>query len=182
MLKFLLASSAIVTVLILSQPARSAVIADLGVNPTSAQGEFSNSAGGGAFEDQFTFQLVGGPQFVAIGSATNVFASPPDFITSFTGQLSLIRSACPAAAMDSSGRRAVCSNWMSTPPTNRQLVAGIALLDPGNYYLEFAGIGGGTSGYGGNLSTFAVPGPLAGGIPAILAFGSLLGWRRWRRS
>ena len=130
MLKFLLASSAIVTVLILSQPARSAVIADLGVNPTSAQGEFSNSVGGGAFEDQFTFQLVGGPQFVAIGSATNVFASPPDFITSFTGQL-FSQVGVPGGGDDIPVDVPFAAIGCPTSPTNCQLVAGIALLDPG---------------------------------------------------
>jgi len=36
MLKFLLAASAFATVLTLAQPARSAIIANLGVNPTSS--------------------------------------------------------------------------------------------------------------------------------------------------
>ena len=67
---------------------------------------------------------------------------------------------------------------------NCQFAAGSALLIPGSYYLEFTGTGGGTSGYGGNLSTRGVPGPvLGGGLPALLAaFGGLLAWRRWRSS
>ena len=36
---------------------------------------------------------------------------------------------------------------------NCQGMAGIALLDAGNYYLEISGTGGGTSGYGGNIAT-----------------------------
>lgn len=179
MLKFLLASSAIAAVLVLSQPARSAVIADLGVNPTSAQGDFNNSVGGAAFTDQFTFQLVGGPQFISIAAATNVFASDTDFITGFTGQLFTqvgavgggddIPFAAPFAAVP-----------CPTSPTNCQGLAGSALLDPGNYYLQIAGTGGGTSGYGGNLTTLAVPGPvLGGGLPGLVA--ALGGWFGWRR-
>ena len=183
MLKFLFASSAIVTALLLSQPARSAVIADLGINPTSAQGDFSNSVGGATFTDQFTFQLVGGPQFVAVAAATNVFASPTDFITGFTGQL-FSQVGVPGGGDDVPVTVPFAAIGCPTSPTNCQLVAGIALLDPGNYYLEFAGIGGGTSGYGGNLSTFAVPSPvLGGGLPGLVAaIGGVFGWRRWRRA
>lgn len=181
MLKLLLASSAIAAVLVLSQPARSAVIADLGINPTSAQGDFSNSVGGGAFTDQFTFQLVGGPQFVAIGSATNVFASPTDFITGYTGQL-FSQVGAVGGGDDIPVDVPFAAIGCPSSPTNCQLVAGTALLNPGNYYLEFAGIGGGTSGYGGNLSTFAVPSPvLGGGLPGLVAaVGGFFGWRRLR--
>jgi hypothetical protein len=69
---------------------------------------------------------------------------------------------------------------------NCQGFAGAAILGPGNYFLNISGNASGTSGYGGNLSTFAVPGPIAGaGIPGLIAACvSLLGmaWRRrWRR-
>ena len=64
---------------------------------------------------------------------------------------------------------------------NCQGFAGSALLNPGSYYLQLAGIGGGTSGYGGNLAVTQVPIP-----PALALFaGGLagLGWltRRNRR-
>ena len=182
MLKILLVDTAILTVLVLSQPARSAIIADLGVNPTSAQGDFSNSVGGATFTDQFTFQLVGGPQFITIGAATNVFAQPSDFITSFTGQL-FSQVGVPGGGDDIPVDVPFAAIGCPTSPTNCQLVAGIALLDPGNYYLEFAGIGSGTSGYGGNISTFAVPAPqLGGGLPGLVAaIGGWFGWRRWRK-
>jgi hypothetical protein len=69
-------------------------------------------------------------------------------------------------------------------PPNCQAAGGSALLNPGNYYLELAGTGGGTSGYGGNISTVAVPGPIAGaGVPGLVAAcaGLLALVRRRRR-
>ena len=59
--------------------ANAAVVDNLGINPTSATGDFSsgllgiNGTGAGAFTDQVLFQLVGGPQFLTIASATNVY-------------------------------------------------------------------------------------------------------------
>jgi hypothetical protein len=184
MMKLLLGSAAVATVLLLSQPSGAAIIANLGVNPTSAQGDFSSSPGGGAFTDQFTFQLVGGPLFVTIGSATNVFASAGDFITGFTGQLFQDFGAPGPGGGDIAVAAPFAAIGCPSSPTNCQVVAGSALLNPGNYYLEFQGIGGGTSGYGGNLSTFAVPAPtLGGGLPGLLAgIGGFFGWRRWRKA
>jgi hypothetical protein len=52
----------------------------------------------------------------------------------------------------------------------------------GNYFLDISGIGGGTSGYGGNIATFAVPGPVVGaglpGLLGLLGFGFLALKRR----
>ena len=182
MTKLLLASAAVATVLVLSQPSKAAVIANLGINPSSAQGDFSNAPGGGAFEDQYTFQLVGGPLFLTIGSVTNTFAAPTDFITNFT------------AAVWTTGLDGIINNADDVAvigPVNAipcvqapqcQFAAGAALLSPGNYYLEFTGVAGGTSGYGGNLATFAVPAPvLGGGLPGlIMTLVGFLGYRRWR--
>jgi hypothetical protein len=184
MMKLLLGSAAVATVLLLSQPSGAAIIANLGVNPTSAQGDFSSSPGGGAFTDQFTFQLVGGPQFITIGSATNVFASTSDFISSFTGQLFQDFGAPGPGGGDIAVAAPFAAIGCPSSPTNCQVVAGTALLNPGNYFLQFTGIGGGTSGYGGNLSTFAVPAPvLGGGLPGLVAaIAGMWGWRRWRKA
>ena len=184
-MKSLLLSTAVAAVLLLpGGGANAAIIADLGVNPSSAQGDFSNSPGGGAFEDQFTFQLIGGPLFLSIASVTNVFANPTDFISNFTAA---IWSVGPDGIVNNGDDVPVIGPVAATPclaVPNCQGAAGSGLLNPGNYYLEFMGIGGGTSGYGGNLSTFAVPGPVVGGgLPALVAaFGGLLAWRRWRRA
>jgi hypothetical protein len=171
--------------LALSASGNAAVIADLGVNPTSSQGDFSNSVGGGLFSDQFTFQLVGGPQFLAIASVTNVFANPTDFITNFTA--SLFQDMGPPGP--GGGDMLVVGPVAASPCgiiPNCQFAAGSGILNPGNYYLQFAGTGGGTSGYGGNLSVaagfFPIPGPIVGaGIPGLLAAFGLLGLNRWRR-
>jgi hypothetical protein len=163
--------------------ANAAIIADLGVNPTSSQGDFSNAPGGGAFSDQFTFQLVGGPLFFTIASATNVFANPTDFITNFTASLWQDFGGPGPGGGDILVVGPVAATQGCGPIVNCQFVAGTGILNPGNYFLQFTGIGGGTSGYGGNLSTFAVPGPAVGaGIPGLIAAcGGLLALARRRR-
>lgn len=185
MMKLLLGSAAVATALLLAQgESRSAIIANLGVNPTSSQGDFSNAPGGGAFSDQFTFQLVGGPQFVAIGSATNVFANSGDFITGFAGQLFQDFGAPGAGGGDVPIDVPFAAIPCATAPGSCQVLAGSAVLDPGNYFLQITGFGGGTSGYGGNLATLAVPAsPMGGGLGGLVAaLGGLFGWRRWRKA
>jgi hypothetical protein len=167
MKKLLLATAAL---LALSGGANAAIIANLGINPSSAQGDFSNSVGGGAFEDQFTFQLVGGPQFITIASVTNVFANPTDFITNFTAA---VWSTGADDILNNGDDVAVIGPVAATPclfVTSCQGAAGSAIINAGNYYLEFTGIGGGTSGYGGNLATspLAVPGPTVGSIGPLI--------------
>ena len=175
MRKLLLTTAALVAMLV---PGNAAVIADLGVNPTSAQGDFSNSVGGATFDDQYTFQLVGGPQFVTIASATNVFPQSTDFISNFSGSVFLQVGAIGGADDVLVLGPAAAAPCPIVP--NCQGFAGAALLNPGNYYLDISGTGGGTSGYGGNLATAPVPGPVVGaGLPGLaLAIAGWFGWRR----
>jgi hypothetical protein len=185
-MRSLLMSTAVAAVLLLPGGGANAVIINLGVNPNSGQGDFSNGPiPGGAFEDDITFQLVGGPVFITVGSATNTFAGgsgTTDFITGFTGSIHLQLGGGPAP-----GDPIVLGPQVAAPcveaPTTCQRLAGQALLNPGNYYLELTGTSGGTSGYGGNLSVFAVPGPVLGGglTGLILACGGLLALARRRR-
>src|SRR6478609_6590153 len=85
MRKLLLAGTALLGLAV--SPASAAIVANLGVNPTSATGAFSHAVGGTTFDDQITFQLVGGPQFLTIASVTNTFSSPSDKISGFTGSV-----------------------------------------------------------------------------------------------
>src|SRR3954463_11945144 len=102
----------------ISTAAHGAVITTLGINPTSATGSFNNSVGGATFSDEYTFTLVGAPQFITFSSATNVFTGPEDFITSFTGQLFTSGGtavSAPVAATD-----------CPSSPTGCQILAGSA--------------------------------------------------------
>ncbi len=183
MRKLLLATAALLAL----TTASPAAVIDVGVNPTSATGRFDSPDGGtggtglGSFMDQITFQLVGGPQFLTIASATNVFPNTTDFITNFTAQGFQIVGTIGGG--DDIPVTALLSAVACPQQDNCQGFAGNALLNPGNYYLELEGIGGGTSGYGGNLSVVAVPIPAVGaGVPGVIAAFSLFGvWLRRRR-
>ena len=85
MRKLLLAATALFG--LAASPASAAIVANLGVNPTSATGAFSHAVGGAVFDDQITFQLVGGPAFLTIASVTNNFANAASQITGFTGSV-----------------------------------------------------------------------------------------------
>lgn len=157
----------------LTTTSNAAIIADFGVNPTSAGGAFQHSLGTstGAFTDQFTFQLDNA-MTLTIASVTNVFPSTTDFITNFTGAVydtvdGIVGNGNDVAVLGPALATLGCNS------TNLcQGFAGSAVLAAGSYYAEFSGIAGGTSGYGGNIATLAlaVPGPIAGaGFPGILA-------------
>ena len=179
-------AAAAVIAFTLSSPGKAAIIANLGVNPTSAQGDFSSSPGGGAFEDQFTFQLAGPlPLHISIANVTNVFPAPSDFIANFQAS---VWNVGPDGIVNNADDVVVIGPVAATlgcgAIANCQFAAGTAILANGSYYLEFTGIGGGTSGYGGNLSTFAVPSPvIGGGLPGLVAaIAGMWGWRRSRRA
>jgi hypothetical protein len=164
--------------LALATPAAAATI-DVGNNPTSGTGHFSNNVGGGAFQDFITFNLTGGPLFVTFGSATNDFAAPEDFITGFTGQL-FLQVGGPGGGDD------IAQNPVSNAVScgaGCQVLSGTAILGIGNYYLDLQGNGGGSAGYGGDITTRAVPMPLAGaGLPGLIAGClGLIGLARRRR-
>jgi hypothetical protein len=161
------------------------IITDLGNNPNSATGHFSNSVLGTTFDDQFTFHLVG-TQFVTIASATNDFLSASDFITGFTGQLfSSGANGIPGGGDDIAINIPIHAVPCPTDPTGCQVLAGSATLAGGNYFLDISGVGGGTAGYGGDLTTtpLAVPAPILGaGLPGMLAaLLAMLGLRNRRR-
>jgi hypothetical protein len=179
-MKTILGLLSTVALLTLAVPAQAqTIVANLGTNPTSGSGAFSNSVGGASFDDAYTFQLIGSPSFFTFASATNDFAQASDFITGFTGQLFSqvgsvgggddIAVSAPVFAQACPGGSGFC-----------QVLAGSAVLAAGDYYLELTGQGGGTAGYGGNLTTLAVPGPLAG-MGLVPLFGAVWLVRRRRR-
>jgi hypothetical protein len=175
MRKLLLAGTALLG--LAASPASAAIVANLGVNPTSATGAFSHAVGGTTFEDQITFQLVGGPAFLTIASVTNNFADAASQITGFTGSVFRIVGAIgggddvlvigPVAATANCG-------------ANCQGFGGSAVLAaPGDYYLDLTGTGGGSAGYGGTLSVAAVPEPSTWAMMILGFFG--LGFMAYRR-
>ena len=180
MRKLLLATAALAA---FALPATAAQVT-LPDNPTSITGNFALTPGAGAFEDQVIFEVTGAPQFVVIGNATNTFAGPADQILNFVGSIyndgpdDIINNADDELLF---GPQAA-SACIMTP--NCQFVGGGGnVFGAGFYYAEFTGTGSGTSGYAGNISTFAVPGPAVGaGIPGIVAmFGLGLAWYRRKK-
>jgi hypothetical protein len=162
-------------------PASAAVVDNLGINPTSRTGDFAsgnlgvNGTGAGAFTDQIQFQLVGGPQFLTVASATNVFPNLlSDRILNFTGQVfQQVGAIGPGGGADIAVTPLIAATACATQPMCQGL-SGQAILNAGLYYLQLAGVGGGTSGYGGNLSVTSVPLP---GALALFASGLVgLGW------
>jgi hypothetical protein len=104
---------------------------------------------GGAFDDQLTFQLVGGPLFLTIASATNTFCRGPyRLIVLLTG--GVFRTVGNRGGGDDiAGHRSGCGFGELRGELSGFCDRPSCL---GNYYLDISGTGG-TSGYGGNLST-----------------------------
>jgi hypothetical protein len=172
--QLLLAAATLVT---MTTAGNAAIVANLGVNPTSATGAFSHAVGGAVFNDQITFQLAGAPAYLTIASVTNNFANAASQITGFTGSVFRIVGAIgggddilvigPVAATANCG-------------ANCQGFGGSAVLAaPGDYYLDLTGTGGGSAGYGGTLSVSAVPEPSTWAMMILGFFG--VGFMAYRR-
>jgi hypothetical protein len=171
MKKLIFAAAA--ALLAMTATAQSAVVGAFGTNPVSAAGFFSadpNGAGvGGLFKDQYTFNLVGGPAFVTIASATNTFAdgaiNGPQYIKSFAAAIYQTFDAIIGNADDvlkfGPQFALLCGSGKC------QTLDGEGLLNAGNYYLQIQGDAGINAGYGGNLSVSQTPLP-----GAIWMFGA----------
>jgi hypothetical protein len=170
----------------LSGVSNAAVIQAFGTDPTSTQGAFNHSLGAlnGAFDDQYTFTLDH-QMTLTIASVTNVFAQPSDKITNFNGSV-VFEGADNAIG---GGDDVViigpifAGACLALPTTVCQGFAGAAILGPGNYFLDIAGIANGSSGYGGNLATFAeTPLPAAVWLMgSVLGGGALVARRRKKK-
>jgi hypothetical protein len=186
MKKLLLATAALVA---LSLPASAAVIGTFGVNPTSAAGAFSNDPNGpgvgGLFTDDYTFELIGGPQFVTVATASNTFA-----LGGITGPFGIQNFAASIFSTGADGLPGGGDDVLKFGPQLATLCAsglcqqldGNGLLDAGKYFLEVSGNAGALAGYGGNLSVAAVPVPAVGaGLPGVIAgFGAIYAWGKRR--
>jgi hypothetical protein len=106
---------------------------------------------------------------------TNVFPNVTDFITNFSaavwtvGAGGIVNNLDDVAVIGPVGATAC-----ALVPTC-QFAGGSVLLYPGSFYLEFIGTGGGTSGYGGNLSTTQIA------DTGALDMGDAAARLRWRR-
>lgn len=170
----------------MAAPSHAAVIQDFGIDPTSASGAFNHSLGtlNGGFDDQYTF-VLDHQMTLTIASVTNVFAQPSDKITGFNGSVvfegadntigggddvvvigPVFAGACPLLPAS------ICQGF-----------AGSAVLGAGSYFLDIAGSANGSSGYGGNLATFANETPLPGAVWLFAGGLGLLGaFTRKRKS
>jgi hypothetical protein len=163
---------------LIAGPASAAVVGSLGINPTSAQGAFSTNSNPisvlptGLFSQDWTFDLVGGPQFVTIASVLNVFpggVGSSDYIADFTGAVYKI-----VGAIGGPDDIAVISPVAATLGAGGilQSLFGTATLGAGSYYAQFTGDAGATAGYAGNLAVKVSPVPIPAALPL---FGTALG-------
>jgi len=176
MKRLLLASVALMALI---APASAAQFVIATPDPTSQEGNFSLAPGAGPFTDQVIFSITQASTFT-IANATNTFAAPGDEITGWNASIwDSVDGVVGNGDDDLLFGPQFAQSCVVTP--NCQIVGGSGTLDgPGVFYAQFQGTGSGTSGYSGNISTFAVPVPALGaGIPGLLlALGALWGWRR----
>lgn len=168
MRKLLLAT---VTLLALATPSRADIVTNLGINPDSGVGAFSNTdpgtggGGSGLFVDAYNFQLIGS-QILTIAFATNTFAGgATQFITNFQGAVLDYGANSVLGGGDDSVVIGPALAQACAAIPNCQTFGGSAILPAGFYGLLVSGDAGINAGYGGNLSTFAVPEvPLPGAV------------------
>jgi hypothetical protein len=176
---------AMASALALADTAQATVITNLSVDPTSATGSFNHSLGSStvAFDDQYTFTLDHALT-LTIASVTNVFPSPTDFIKNFTGTVFDDPDGIIGNGDDTPVIGPVLATLGCGVVAKCQGMAGSAVLDAGNYYLDISGTASGSSGYGGNIATFAAPVPLPAASPllggALAGLGFLGRYRRQR--
>ena len=184
MKKLALAGAAL---LAMSTASQAAFIENLGNNPNSATGRFSNTVNGTTFQDDYTFNLINGEQFVTFASATNDFITAGDanYITNFTGQLlSFGQDMLYGTADDFAVNPVATAHPCTDNPGNCQELSGSATLAMGGYYLRLEGTGGGTAGYGGDLTTAvtAVPEPSTWAmmILGFVGIAGMAGRKQWK--
>jgi|SRR6478672_2929873 PEP-CTERM motif len=157
MLKKLLLSTALLAIPVASN---AAIVGTLGVNPNLNVGRVGAV---GAFDDQYTFSLIGGPQFITIVDITNTFAGGTGagrFISGFTGSIVSNPDNIVGNGDDMTVVGPVPATMGCGVIVNCQALAGEGLLNAGNYYLDISGNGGARASYGGDITTIAaVPEP-----------------------